>query len=337
MLEIDGSAGGGQLLRSSLALAAVTDESVTVTNIRGSRPEPGLKSQHLTAVEILADVCDATVEGASRGSETVTFEPGAPRGGQFEASVNTAGSLTLIFDALLALGVALDELLSVTVTGGTAVKWSPPLVTYRQVKLPLLRDLGLSAAVEPHRPGYYPAGGGRATLHVGPSSLSPLALTERGEGVGARVYAQASQDLAEAEVTERLADTATTQLEAAGIDVLERQERTATADSTGALLTVELVYENSRAGFDALGEPGKPAKKVATDAIEQALAFDSGAGTVDRHLADQLLVVLALAGGRVSIPERTAHVETSLDLLDAFGVDCSVEAVEDGSLIVERQ
>jgi RNA 3'-terminal phosphate cyclase (ATP) len=337
MLEVDGSAGGGQLLRSSLALAAVTDQAVTVANVRGSRPEPGLKPQHLSAVEVLSEVCDGAVEGASLGSETVTFEPGEPRGGHVEASIGTAGSLTLVFDTLLPLGVVLDEPLSVTVGGGTAVKWSPPLSTYRRVKLPLLRDLGLSAAVDCHRPGYYPEGGGKATLHLGPSSLSSLSLAKRGERLGARVVAQTSQDLADDKVARRLAETATKQLSDADIDVLETSVRTKAAVSTGASLTVELVYEHSRAGFDALGEPGKPAETVTTDAVEQALAFDEGSAAVDRHLADQLLAVLALAGGRLAIPERTDHVETSLDLLDTFGVDCRVKATEDESYIVERQ
>lgn len=336
MLEVDGSAGGGQLLRSSVALSAVTGRAVTVTNIRGSRPDPGLKPQHLTAVEVLAEVCDATVEGAARGSEAIEFEPGDPQGGEFEAAVGTAGSLTLIFDTLLPLAVTLEEPLSVTVTGGTAVKWAPPLSTYREVKLPLCREFGLTATVERHRTGYYPAGGGVATLYLAPSSLSGLSLVGRGPLQGARVYSQSSTDLTETNVAQRQAETATRRLENAGIEVLERHITTTTADSTGSVVTIELEYAETRAGFDALGEPGKSAERVASEAVEAALDFAESAGAVDEHLADQLLVLLALAGGELSIPHRTDHVNTSLALLEQFGFGCSVGSGEGDSLLIQN-
>lgn len=321
MLEIDGSAGGGQLLRSSLSLAAITDQPVTVRNIRGSRPEPGLKPQHKTALDVLTEVCDASVDGATLGSETVVFRPKPPQGGQVGAAVETAGSVTLIFDALLPLAVALESPLSVTITGGTAVKWSPPLSTYRRVKLPLCRQLGLCAAIDRHRTGFYPAGGGKATLHLGPSTLSSLALQERGERQGARIYSQASWDLEKGDVARRQSKAAREELESVGIDVFEQHVTSTAADSTGSSLAVELVYEDTRAGFDALGEPGKPAESVAEEAVENALAFEMSEGGVDSNLGDQLLVFLALAGGQLSIPERTEHVNTSLKLLDSFGFD----------------
>lgn len=328
MLEVDGSDGGGQLLRSSLALAALTEQPVTVRNVRGSRPEPGLKPQHLTAVELLAECCNGDLEGARLGSKTVTFDPGTPRGDQVETSVGTAGSVTLIFDAVLPLAVALESQLSVTVSGGTDVKWSPPLSTYRHVKLPLCRGVGLCAAVERHRTGFYPAGGGVATLHLGPSTLSPLSLTERGALQGAHIYSRASHSLADSDVAQRQAEAAATTLEAADIDVLERQVTSADTESTGSVVTVALVYEQTRAGFDALGEPGKPAEQVARNAVDGAIEFHESDAVVDSHVADQLLILLALAGGTVRIPERTEHVETSLELLGEFGVDVSVESVE---------
>lgn len=333
MVEIDGSAGGGQLLRSSLSLSVVTDTPVTVKHIRGSRPEPGLKPQHLTAVEVLADICNATVEGATEGSEKVVFEPGEIQGGHVEAAVGTAGSLTLIFETILPLAVALGSPLSVTVSGGTAVKWSPPLTTYRHVKLPLCRQVGFCVAVERHRSGYYPAGGGKATLHLGPSSLSPIELTERGDLQGARVYSEAAMSLADNDVAQRQAETAVAELDAAGIDVLEQQETETVSDSPGSVLSIELVYENSRAGFDSLGERGKPAESVATEAAGAATAFNRGKAAVDRHLGDQLLLMLALAGGQLAVPERTEHVETSLGLLDAFGFDCETETTGEHLLV----
>lgn len=325
MLEIDGNDGGGQLLRSSLSLAAVTDTPVRVENVRGNRPEPGLKSQHLTAVELLEELCDATVDGASPGSEAVEFTPGDTRGGRVEVSVGTAGSLTLLFDTVLPLAVELDEPLAVTASGGTAVKWSPPLSTYCRAKLPLCRRFGLQAAVERHRTGFYPAGGGEATLFLAPSTLSELELTERGELVGVTVLSRASHDLTDSDVARRQAETAATRLEDAGLDVLERSVTSTAADSTGSALTVVIEYEETKAGFDALGEPGKQSEAVANTAVDRALAFHEGAAAVDRHVADQLLVFLALASGRMRVPELTDHVESSLSLLERFGFEVSVD------------
>ena len=325
MLEVDGSEGGGQLLRSSLALAAVTGRRVRVTNVRADRPDPGLKPQHLTAVETVADICNATLDGATLDSETVTLDPGAPRGGQAEVDIGTAGSVTLLFDAVLPLAAALEQPVTVTATGGTEVQWSPPLATYRAVTLRLCRRAGLVAAVERHRTGFYPAGGGRATVRLVPSDPAPVRLTDRGPLVGAHLHSRASDDLASQGVAGRQAGTARAALQAAAVPVVEETTTTADTPSTGSALTVVLEYEHSRAGFDALGEQGTSATAVANEAVDRALAFHAGAAAVDRHSADQLLVALALGGGAVRIPEVTAHVASSLDLLAEFGFDLTLD------------
>jgi RNA 3''-phosphate cyclase len=325
MLEIDGGEGGGQLLRSSVSLAALTGQAVRVSNVRGNRAEPGLKPQHQTAVETLAEVCDADLTGVASGSAELTFDPGDPKGGRVEADIGTAGSVALLFDTLLPLAAAIETPLSVTVTGGTEVRWSPPLATYRTVRLPLARRADLHAAVERHSTGFYPAGGGRATLHLAPSTPTPLALTDRGRLRNARVVSRESGDLAAQDVASRQAGTVCSRLEDAGIEVVETVTATAETASTGSALTVILDYDRTRAGFDALGEQGKPAEAVAADAVEAALTFHDGPGAVDRFSADQLLVVLAVAGGEVRVPEVTAHVESSLALLGAFGFDTTLD------------
>ena len=325
MREIDGSEGGGQILRSALALAAVTETPVRVTGIRGNRPTPGLKPQHLTVVETLAEITDATVAGATGGAETIEFDPGPPRGGELTVEIGTAGSISLLFDALLALATELTEPLSVTATGGTEVKWSPPLVIHEQVKLPLCRRFGLHAAIERNRTGFYPAGGGSATLHLQPTDLSPVEASERGDLVAARCHSIASADLAKSEVAIRQAESAHSQLENQGIDVQTEQISRVETKSTGSALAVELEYEQTRAGFDALGERGVPAEKIAARAVEEAVSFHGTDAAVDRHLGDQLLLFLALAGGRLSVPAVTDHITTSLDLLERFGFDCALD------------
>lgn len=346
MLEVDGSEGGGQLLRRSLALAALTDRAVRVTDVRGDRPEPGLKSQHLAAVRAITAATGGTVDGDAIGSTTVTFEPGTDRTDSVEATIETAGSITLVFDTLLPLAVSLDEPLTLTCTGGTEVAWSPSLATYRLVKLPLLCTCGLIATVERTRTGYYPAGGGQATLHLGPSALEPLAFRARGPLQQARISSRASRDLADSEVARRQADAARTRLEAVDIDVIDQTVASAATRSTGSAITVALEYEQTRAGFDALGEPGTPAETVGNRAVEQALTFHRGDGngpqpmtagpTVDRHMADQLLLFLALAGGQMHIPAVTDHVESSIELLSTFGFEVTLDESAEHPLLRSR-
>ncbi|WP_321112663.1 RNA 3'-terminal phosphate cyclase [Halorussus salinisoli] len=337
LLELDGSAGGGQLLRTALALSMVADRSFRMENVRGDRPTPGLKPQHLAAVRAAAEVCDASVSGAEQGSEEVEFRPGSPSGGRVEIDVGTAGSVTLLFDALLPVALRLDRPLAVTATGGTDVKWSPTVAHYRQVKLPLVRKAGVFAAVDRTRTGFYPVGGGEATLFLAPSSPSPLDLTERGSLDGARIFSKASADLSDAEVAERQAAVAAERLQAVDrlrpderlsedvhdvsdeVSVTEKTVSSVETDSPGSALALALDYEEATAGFDALGERGRPARAVGAEAVESALTFHGSRGAVDAHTADQLVVFLALAGGRVAIPEVTDHVRTGADLVSEFG------------------
>lgn len=325
MYQVDGSEGGGQLLRSALGLAMLTAEPVTIKHVRGGRPEPGLRPQHLAAVNVAAEVCDAEVTGAEVSSETVVFRPGKVRGGEYEVDVGTAGSVTLLFDTLLPVALQLERPLVLRARGGTDVKWSPPMAYHRQVKLPLLRRVGLQAVVERSRPGFYPAGKGEATLHLSPSSLSPLRLADRGDLDGVRVYSLAAESLSSDEVAERQARTAVDALEADDVPVVERTVTYADAACPGSTLLVRADYEETSAGFDALGEKGTPAEDVATDAVDDWRSFHRTAGALDRHMADQLLPFLALAGGRIEIPARTDHVDASLDLLTTFEYEVRVE------------
>ena len=334
MLELDGSDAGGQFVRTALALSALEDEPVRLENVRGGRSTPGLRPQHLAGVEAITAVCDADVSGADVGSKTVEFDPpghatddGRLPGGTYAVDIGTAGSVTLLFDTLLPLAMRLESPLSVTVTGGTDVKWAPPLDYLRYVKLPLLRRLGLVAAVEVDRRGFYPKGGGRATLHLAPSRLESIDLDSRGDLEGVRLYSTAADALADRDVATRQAAGALERLAPGerGLEVKERVETTAASACPGSALVVRVDGESGPAGFTALGERGKPAERVGEDAADAAIRFLEHDAPVDRHLADQLLVFLALAGGRVRIPEVTEHVETSLELLASF--DCDVTLV----------
>jgi RNA 3'-terminal phosphate cyclase (ATP) len=332
MQEIDGSMGGGQVVRTAVTLSALSGEAVRIEDVRGGREEPGLRPQHLAAVEAAAALSEASVEGDEQGAETLVFEPGDLEARDVAVDVGTAGSVALVCDTLLPLATELDEPASVTVTGGTDVEWAPPIDYLRRTKLPLLAEYGLDADLAVASRGFYPVGEGEATLTLRPSSLSPLGLTDRGALRRVEVYSVADEELREPSVAERQAAAV-----AEAIDVDVSVATLATYDDAacpGSVVVLSAVYEGGRAGFSALGEAGKPAEDVGEEAVEAFRAFhEDGTAAVDRHLADQLLVPLALAGGEVLAPGTTPHVETNRAVLAAFGHEVSIDDRDDGVLL----
>ncbi|WP_302080392.1 RNA 3'-terminal phosphate cyclase [Salinibaculum rarum] len=321
MLSIDGAAGGGQLLRTALSLSTITDRSFRIDDIRGDRPNPGLRPQHLSTVDLVADFCDADVEGAKAGAESLVFEPGSTCHTDLSVDVGTAGSLMLLFDTILPIGVTCDEPICVTATGGTNVKWSPTVEYHQHVKLPLLARYGLEATLELERTGFYPAGGGRATLETTPWTRQPLELDERGSLERVEIYSKASADLEDSDVADRQARHAAKLLDDDGFPVSVEDVAYVPSDSPGSSILLRAVYDRTLAGFEELGERGRPSEEVAEAAVAQFQSVHSSGATVDVHMADQLMVLLALAGGRLAIPEVTDHVRTNLELITTFGSD----------------
>lgn len=336
MITLDGAGGGGQILRTALSLATITDTPVRIETIRGGRPDPGLKPQHLTAVDLVAELCDAEVDGAELEAESLTFQPGDARRTSLQATVGTAGSLTLLFDTVLPIVATYDEPFELTAIGGTNVKWAPTIEYQQLVKGPLLATLGLDATIDRSKTGFYPVGGGEATLRTTPSSsLSPIELETRGELEAVKIYSKASEDLAERDVADRQASHAQDELESAGFPATVQRVDYVTTASTGSSLLLRGVYEQSIVGFDALGERGRTSEAVAEGAVQEFTAFHDTDGAVDVHMADQLMPFLALVGGRVRIPAVSAHVETNLDVINAFGSDMRLDRQEDGTAVLE--
>ena len=321
MLDIDGTDGGGQILRTALSLAVVTDTSFRIESIRGSRPTPGLRPQHLAAVELTAACCDAELSGAEIGSDTLEFEPGDERQTTLTADVETAGSLTLLFDTVLPIGAVESSSFEVETTGGTDVKWAPTMAYYRRVKLPLLARFGLDASVTVERSGFYPVGGGAATLRTAPSSLAPISLDQRGTLETVGIYSIASESLSKQEVADRQASRAEDLLYDSDFPASVERADYVPVQSPGSALLVRGVYAETLLGADALGERGRPSEEVAQLAVDRFRAAHGTGVPVDEHMADQLLIFLALAGGDVRLPALTDHVRTNLDVLQAFGSD----------------
>ena len=329
MRRIDGGAGGGQLVRWAVAMSAVRSVPVEVTDIRGARETPGLRPQHVAAVTAAAKFADATVSGVEVGSEAITFDPESVTGGSHSIDVGTAGSVALVFDTILPLAVRAREPIVLAATGGTDVKWAPPIDYHRFVKLPALHRWGLESRLEVHRRGFYPKGGGKATLAAEPARGGQITVTDRGGLESIAVHSIATADLEDADVAERQAAAAQERLEDVVPVAVDTSSTHTEADSTGSVVLLVAEYEHSRAGFSALGEPGKPAEQVAAAAIADFEAFDRAAGAVDPHLADQLLPFLAERGGEITTTETTTHIETAIDLLAEFDYEIELAVTDE--------
>jgi len=317
-MEIDGSygEGGGQILRCSVALSALTGQEVTIRNIRAKRGKPGLAAQHLTAVLGVATLCDGDVEGAFVGSGAITFRPGKVLGGSYQLDVGTAGSITLVLQSCLLASLHAPTTTELEVRGGTNVQMSPPVDYYRNVLIPLLGRMGYDVQLELVSRGFYPQGGGAVKAYMAPCpGLRPLALKERGrlEEVGGECFAQNLPD----HVAHRMED-ATRQ--ALVEHELHLRAHHTSGHSTGAGTALYARYHNTVLGADGLGKKGVPAERVGEEAGRNLKAEMEGPGTLDAHAADQLLPYMALAEGPsvFRVREVTEHLSTQMWLLRQF-------------------
>lgn len=304
-VEVDGAfgEGGGQVVRTSLTLSVLTGRPVAIHNIRANRPNPGLAPQHLTNVLALARICDANVKGARIGSQELLFEPkSGPRPGSYRFDVTealgsgSAGSVTLILQTLLLpLSLAGGES-RLVLRGGTHVAWSPPFEYIAEVFLPTLEKMGIRADCRLNVPGFYPVGGGEVTVEIAGlrAALLPILLDKRGDLL--RIEGNALVCNLPSHIPQRMADRASAILQSAGFraDITPRRER-CTGPGAGIFLTAH--YEEAKAGFSALGKPGKPSEEVAEEACDQLFTHHGSGAPVDRYLADQLLLPVSLAEG----------------------------------------
>lgn len=324
MILIDGSQGegGGQILRSSLALSMVTGKPFRISRIRAGRAKPGLLRQHLTCVQAAAAISSAEVTGATLGSKDVTFSPGPIKGGSYHFPIGSAGGTMLVVQAILPALLRADEGSTITVEGGTHNRAAPPFEFVERALLPILKDAGANIDVRLERHGFYPAGGGRIVLEVHPAREPRFVeRLSRGAKVATRargIVSQFSRSIAERELMvlrERL-----------GLSEGETQALSVPNPvGPGNVVTVELAYEHITEVCSAFGEPGKGAEVVAKDLADQVREYIAAQHPVGSHLADQLMVPLAvLAGGRFATGALTPHSTTNLDVLRAFGgvVEC---------------
>lgn len=313
MIEIDGSygEGGGQVVRTAVALSAVTGKEVKVTNIRKNRPNPGLKQQHLKALETAARICEARVSGLFPGSSELFFAPVEIKGGKYEIDIGTAGSITLLLQSLMPALPFAKEKVELTVRGGTDVAWSPTIDYLQHVTLRALEQLGYAGSVTLKKRGYYPRGGGEVSAVFEPCKLRGFHFRKEGEK---RITGVSHASNLPAHVPARQAEAAESLLLEAGygsqIDVKSFELL-----STGSGITLWSGY----CGGSALGERGLPAEKVGRRAAEEIVSELSSKASVDVHLADQLIPYMALAGNSsYTVRELTLHAATNIWVTEQF-------------------
>lgn len=316
MIEIDGSGGGGQLLRTALTLSMVTATPFTMTGIRAKRSRPGLMRQHLTAVEAARQVCGAAVTGADAGSQALTFIPDAIRSGDYHFPIGTAGSTTLVLQTVLpALSLA-SHASTIRLEGGTHNPLAPPADFLIDVFAPVLEKMGMQMDIRLERHGFYPAGGGVLNVHIQPApALAPLHLMERGEGrdISARaLISNLSASVADRElqvVARRLGLTESTM----------KMQEVKPALGPGNALMIRIESEHVTECFTTFGERGVSAEQVAEQACEQAQRYIKAGVAVGCHAADQLLLPMALAGsGSFTTTAPTDHSRTNASLIEKF-------------------
>jgi len=322
MLEVDGShgEGGGQLLRMAVALSVLTEQPIRVARIRAGRKNPGLAAQHATAVGALAKMCDAKVDGLRIGSSTITVQPGKIRPGAYSFDVGTAGSVTLVLQALIPVAAAAPGPVRLRVVGGTDVPWSPPADFFARVFLPLLRRVGGRVEVEVMRRGYYPRGGGIVEAVVQPTrEWSPLEFTELGKVERVRGIAHVA-NLPE-EIPRRMKHAATRRLHGlADVKIEERIYRGEDAVGQGGALVLWAETDATVLGSDSLARRGASSEQVGEEAAGSLRAEIESGSTFDVHLTDQLLVYLARATGPSTFCARqiSGHLDAMMWLLPQF-------------------
>jgi RNA 3'-terminal phosphate cyclase (ATP) len=339
-VRIDGSQGegGGQIVRTSLSLAALTGQEIELEHIRAGRPRPGLAAQHVTCCQAVAQICQGKLEHAELGSQTVRLTPGPVTGGEYEFDVAavrpSAGSACLVLQSVLPPLAFAPRSSTVRIYGGTDVPWSPVFAYLKHTFAPALARFGIGLELSRSRGGFYPAGGGCITAHVRPcTKTAAVDLRVRGELLGATVISTVTDGLPR-RILQRQTSAANHALKAAGIET-QVEEHYISSHSPGTSCVISLNYSHGHGGFTTLGKRGKPAEKVGQEATQEAVQFAASDATVDQHLADQLLLYMALAEGRSELRAEcvTEHLRTHAAVACQM-TDAQVELQENGMLTV---
>ena len=319
MLEIDCSRGegGGQSVRTSVAMSTVINEEVHLTRIRENRPTNGLSKQHCTAVQAVIDLTGSKVVGNTLGSRELTVMPGTDRKYDLQMDIGTAGSASLVLQAMQLATVPFDRKVSVDISGGTNVRWAPPIDYYQNVLYPLMSKMGIRASVEVLRRGFYPEGGGRVKAVFEPiEKIRPLNLLDKGEllKVSGVCYIQ------------RLPRSIAEQMIEGCHQIMDEycdvyiSTSVTNGDSKGIGISLFAEYENSILGSSTLSMRGQPVTQAGMDVASDMIQIMRSGETLDVHTADQLLPYMAMADGdsAFTVSRISRHLLSQMDTLETF-------------------
>ena len=336
MIRIDGSKGegGGQILRSALALSLITGRPFRIENIRAGRAKPGLMRQHLTAALAAQKIGDASVEGAAIGSSTLEFRPGSVRGGDYTFAVGTAGSCTLVLQTVLPALLMADKPSHLVLEGGTHNPFAPPYDFLAKTFLPLLGRMGARVEATLERPGFYPAGGGRMAIRIEPAHpLKPLELLQRGAIRDKRARALVAQlpaSIGESELSALRRHLTLTDQECS-VELLGG------SSGPGNVLLLEVESESLTEVFTGFGERSVSSREVAQSVADEAREYLASDVPVGRHLADQLMIPLAMAGaGSYRTLPLSRHAATNMEIVSRFMPVRFETETEEGRAVLVR-
>jgi len=315
---IDGSKGegGGQILRTSLALSCITGKPLRIENIRAARRNPGLARQHLVCVQAACQISNARCEGDALGSQVLDFQPGPVRSGDFHFDIGSAGSASLVVQTILPALFLAYKPSRVTVTGGTHNPWAPPFDFLSETFLPAIATAGFAGRCRLIRHGFYPAGGGKITFSIEPrgQSAQPIDLCSAKNEfqIYARIYAARLPAQIARRQEKLLSDSAMNITDVEHIEVTD-------SDGPGNCVMIRICCGGRTTVFTAFGQRGKPSKKVVGEVVNLAEDFLASAAAVDRFLADQLLIYMAVSNaGAFTTSEFSNHLLTNIEVIKQF-------------------
>ena len=325
MIHIDGAqkSGSGTIVRFAVGLAALLGEELHLTNIRAKREKPGLRPQHLKAVEALQQICQGTLDGGVVGSNEIWFKPGREiRSGYYEWDIGTAGSTTLLLMTLLPVALFSKGETTFHISGGLFQDFAPSAYHVQFVLCPILNRMGIRARLSVIRPGYVPRGGGIIGVEVQPveGKIKPIKLPGQGDMTSIRGLALSSH-LEERKVSQRMADKCNEVLKSKGYSAqIEVVDDTLALQRGAALALFAETSSGCIIGADRAGEPRRTSEEIARYVARNLVEDLATGATVDRYLADQLILYAALADGvsEYIIPRLTEHVETNLWLVESM-------------------
>lgn len=318
------------MVRTSVALSALTGVPTKLTRIRENRPTNGLSKQHTTAVKAVADITGSTVTGNVLGSSELIFEPGYTTLNKLSLDIGTAGSISLVLQAVLLAARNHKERLELDIIGGTNVMWAPPLDSYQMVLFPLLKRMGIDAGVKILERGFYPLGGGHVHAWLDPvGEIKPLKLTNLGEfkGIKGKCFVQHLPEKIGTDLMESCKSALAPKYD------VEFDVEKCTGNSRGAGLVLVAEYENGIVSSNVLTSRGRPAEKSGEDAAKDLIAEMGTGATVDSHTADQLLPYMAMANGysEFVVSKISKHLLSQMDTLESFlDVRFGVERIKEG-------